>query len=412
MRLLYNAAIHGYTATIRIAALTGNKKAAKWIEGRKNIFKHLPTNNAQEKVAWFHCASLGEFEQGRPVIEAFREKYPDYKILLTFFSPSGYEVRKNYEKADHVFYLPVDTPKNARRFIKQIRPQVAFFVKYEFWFNYLNELWKWNIPTYLVSGIFRKKQHFFKAFGGWFRKQLKAFDKFFVQNEESFGLIEIIYPGKSVLTGDTRFDRVYEIAGNAKAFPDIKSFKEGKILFLAGSTWPADEEVFLPSVLDNLKQHDFKVLIAPHEVNEQRINALMNKLPDGAIRYSQASGDFSGKDILVIDSIGLLSHLYQYGDIAYIGGGFGVGIHNTLEAAAFGLPIIFGPNYQKFQEAAELIQAGGAVSIQSPEEFRNNFEQLLQSWNLRKKTGKVVKTYVINKKGGTKLILEHVSSRI
>jgi len=409
MHLLYNAAIYAYSSAVYLAAAAGNKKAAKWVKGRKH--QKISPISESEKVAWFHCASLGEFEQGRPVIESFKKQHPDFKVVLTFFSPSGYEIRKNYEQADYVYYLPADTPSNARTFIDLIRPQIAFFIKYEFWFNYLQELWRSHTPTYLISGIFRKNQHFFRWYGEWFRRQLRSFEKFFVQNEASYLLVEKILPGKSMITGDTRFDRVYQIAQKARPFPDIKKFKNGKPLLLAGSTWPADEEVFLPSVLEAVKTWDLKVIIAPHEVHEQRINALIKLLPDSTIRYSQTSGDISDKKILVIDSIGLLSHLYQYGDIAYIGGGFGVGIHNTLEAATFGLPVIFGPNYQKFQEAKELIENEAAYSIQSKNEFDKTFLRLLENQDARDKAGKQAKNYVHRKRGGTQLILENIILR-
>lgn len=410
MHLLYNAAIYGYNIVVRLAAAAGNKKAAKWVKGRKH--QKISPISESEKVAWFHCASLGEFEQGRPVIESFKKQHPDFKIVLTFFSPSGYEIRKNYEQADYVYYLPADTPSNARMFIDLIQPQIAFFIKYEFWFNYLRELWRSHTPTYLISGIFRKNQHFFRWYSEWFRRQLRSFEKFFVQNEESYYLAESMLPGKSKITGDTRFDRVYEIARKAQPFTDIKKFKNGETLFLAGSTWPADEEIFLPSVLEATKNRELKVIIAPHEVHEQRIEVLMKQLPDAAIRYSHTSGDFSDKQILVIDSIGLLSHLYQYGDIAYIGGGFGVGIHNTLEAATFGLPILFGPNYQKFHEAIELIENEAAFSIHSKNEFDKTFQRLLENQDARNKAGKQAKDYVHRNKGGTKLILDNIVLRV
>ncbi|MCF8230906.1 MAG: 3-deoxy-D-manno-octulosonic acid transferase [Bacteroidales bacterium] len=410
--MLYNAGIYVYNALIRIAALSGNKKAKQWIGGRKKIFSTIRPLTKKTKTAWFHCASLGEFEQGRPVIEAFRQEHPNHKIVLTFFSPSGYTIRKNYNHADYVYYLPSDTLGNARRFTEMIKPDIAFFIKYEFWFNYLNELKKSNIPTYLVSGIFRKNQHFFKWYGTWFRKQLKTFDKFFVQDKPSHKLIESLFPGKSIITGDTRFDRVAAIARQARAFPDIARFKNRHTVLLAGSSWPEDEEVFLPYVLDAVKTQGIKLIIAPHEVHEQRINRLIKKMPSEAIRYSQADMDFSDKKILVIDSIGLLSHLYQYGDMAYIGGGFGEGIHNTLEAAAFGLPVMFGPNYHKFREAKELIQHQAAFPVKNSDEFSQLFSNIFLSVNSREKAGKKASRYVHLKKGGTRLILEHISHRI
>ena len=412
MRVLYNAGIYGYNALIRIASFTGNQKAKQWLAGRKKLFTDIRSLKAEAKTAWFHCASLGEFEQGRPVIEAFRREHPGYQIVLTFFSPSGYHVRKNYSQADYIYYLPADTPGNARRFTEMIKPDIAFFIKYEFWFNYLNELKKNNTPTYLVSGIFRKKQHFFKWYGAWFRRQLKVFDKFFVQDNASYRLIESILPGKSVITGDTRFDRVTTIARQAKAFPDIERFKSQHPVFLAGSSWPEDEEVFLPHLLEAVENKGIKLIIAPHEVDEQRINKLMKYLTPEAIRYSQANRDFSDKKILVIDSIGLLSHLYQYGDMAYIGGGFGEGIHNTLEAAAFGLPVMFGPNYHKFREAKELIHHEAAFPVKNKEDFSRLFTEVFLNGDSRKEAGKRAQQYVQMKKGGTRIILEHVSHRV
>lgn len=410
IRRLYHIAVSFYTVAIRIAAVAGHQKAKLWVDGRKAVFRNLE-QGTHSKTAWFHCASLGEFEQGRPLIEAFRQKYPDYRVVLTFFSPSGYEVKKNYPSADVVTYLPADTPANARRFIRMVQPDIAFFVKYEFWFNYLSELKKRRIPVYLVSGIFRKQQHFFRWYGGWFRKQLKAFDKFFVQNEASYTLINALFPGKSLITGDTRFDRVYDIAKKAKPFQDIADFKNGRLLFIAGSTWPADEEMMLPALAAHIESGKIKLIVAPHEVGHTRINALMDKLPGKAVRYSDKPPELPEADILVIDSIGILSHLYQYGDIAYIGGGFGVGIHNTLEAATFGLPVIFGPNYHKFQEAVDLIDEGAAFAVDSRQAFRKIVEEMLQAEDYRHKAGEKAREFVFRNKGGTSRILENIMLR-
>lgn len=402
---LYTATIKGYSQLIRGAAFAGKSKARKWVSGRK---KEIPSISG-EKVAWFHCASLGEFEQGRPAMEKFKEKYPEYLIVLTFFSPSGYEVRKNYSLANEVLYLPTDTPKNAKDFIRKIHPDIAFFVKYEFWFNYLKELQNHQIPTYLISGIFRKKQHFFRWYGGWFRKQLTAFEKFFVQDEKSLQLIESILPGKAMLSGDTRFDRVFDIAQKTKAFDDIKAFKSDRKLFLAGSTWPSDEEVILPALLEQAEKGSIKIVIAPHEVAEQRIRVLMKKLPETAIRYSETKGDFVDKSILVIDSIGILSHLYQYADFAYIGGGFGVGIHNTLEAATFGVPIAFGPNHQKFNEALGLIKTGAAFPVKDRQAFATLVDELVSYPDKARQAGNRAQNFVLKNKGATDSILENIS---
>lgn len=405
MRQLYTIGIHIYTFFIRIAALTGNTKARQWVSGRKADIPSLQ----KKHTVWFHCASLGEFEQGRPVMEKFREKHPDYLIILTFFSPSGYEVMKNYKLADEILYLPSDTRKNAKVFVSKINPDIAFFVKYEFWFNHLEELKKHHVPTYLISGIFRKKQHFFKWYGGWFRKQLEAFSKFFVQDQSSLALIESILPGKGMLSGDTRFDRVFDIARKAKPFPDIKVFKGKKQLFLAGSTWPADEEVILPALTEQVESGNIKLIIAPHEVGEQRIRMLMQKLPESAIRYSNTKGDFSDKNIMVIDSIGILSHLYQYADMAYIGGGFGVGIHNTLEAATFGVPLAFGPNYQRFNEALGLIKAGAAFPVKNRNAFDNFLSNMVSDGESTRLAGNKAKTFVEENQGATQIILQHIA---
>ncbi len=404
LRALYTATIKGYSQLIRVAAWAGKRKARQWVSGRK---KEIPSIRG-DKVAWFHCASLGEFEQGRPVIEKFKERIPEYRIVLTFFSPSGYEVRKNHSLADEVLYLPTDTPKNAKDFIRKIHPDIAFFVKYEFWFNYLKALKTHQVPTYLISGIFRKKQHFFRGYGGWFRKQLTTFDRFFVQDEQSLQLIESILPGKAMLSGDTRFDRVFDIAQKTKAFEDIKAFKGHKKLFLAGSTWPADEEVILPALLQHVEKGSIKIVIAPHEVAEQRIRVLMKKLPDTALRYSATSRDFADKNILVIDSIGMLSHLYQYADFAYIGGGFGVGIHNTLEAATFGVPIAFGPNHQKFNEAVGLIKAGAAFPVKDRQSFAMLVDEMVSYPEKAKQAGTQARNFVLKNKGATDIILENI----
>jgi 3-deoxy-D-manno-octulosonic-acid transferase len=408
MQLIYATSIHFYAFMIRMAALFGHKKAVKWVEGRKNLYSsRLEQIFKQQKTAWFHCASLGEFEQGRPVLEAFKKKYPDYKILLTFFSPSGYEVRQNYEGADGICYLPVDTKRKVRAFLDFFEPSVAFFVKYEFWFNYLNALKKRDIPVFLISGIFRKQQHFFRWYGRWFRKQLDGFTCFFLQNQNSKTLIDSFVPGKSILSGDTRFDRVVEIAAHTRPFPAVREFTNGQLTFIAGSTWPEDEKVILTELLKN--KH-IKVILAPHEVDEKRIDVLMKQLPHNAVRYSKMPEDMEDIQFLVIDTIGMLSHLYQYADIAYIGGGFGAGIHNTLEAATFGLPVMFGPHHQKFQEADDLLQAKGAFSIANAIEFHQIFNQLVENVEFRKTIGKNAADYVIAQKGATTKIMNIIQT--
>lgn len=378
MRLLYSISIYLYGITIRFASLFNNK-AKLWIAGRKNIFKELKSKiqSSTSPVIWFHCASLGEFEQGRPVIEQLKKDHSDIKIVLTFFSPSGYEIRKNYTGADHVFYLPLDSPLNAKKFISIVKPTAAFFVKYEFWFNYLNELRNNAIPTYLISGIFRKDHYFFKNYTSWFRKQLNAFNHFYLQDEQSQYLLHTIGFKNTTVAGDTRFDRVYEVSKNVKAIPLIEQFKQQQPLFIAGSTWEGDEEILASF---DFFAAGFKLIIAPHEISEARIQQILSKFKKNTTRFSQLTEDkIRTTDVLVIDNIGMLSSIYQYGTVAFIGGGFGKGIHNILEAAAFGLPVLFGPNYHKFEEAKELVHLRGAFVVLNTGELQKIIQLLTQS---------------------------------
>jgi 3-deoxy-D-manno-octulosonic-acid transferase len=445
MWLLYDLIIRLYGIAISIASLF-NRKARKWVIGRQNILdligsavssqrsavaNELPTGDRRlPTTAWFHCASLGEFEQGRPVIEAFRKTHPGWKIVLTFFSPSGYEVRKNYDGADHIFYLPLDTPGNARKFIQLINPSLVVFVKYEYWFRYLDFLHKKNIPVYIISAIFRPNQHFFKWYGGWMLKQLRKVTGFFVQDEASAVLLRAKGIGQVVVSGDTRFDRVAAIAEKAKSFPLVEKFAAGSPVILAGSTWPVDEELIMKLIGE--VGDEVKFIIAPHEVSKERVRDLksavggrrsavggqqMNEgkwnreqgtrnLEHEIVLYSELTlENANSARILIIDGIGYLSHLYQYATIAYIGGGFGVGIHNILEAATFGKPIIFGPNYQKFREAVELIEEGGAFSINNSQQLNHRTIDMLQNPDLLLKTSQISSAYVQRKKGATEIIL-------
>jgi len=410
MKILYRLSIHFYLLSIKLAG-PFNKKASLWIDGRKHIFSRLKDSiNSNEKTAWFHCASLGEFEQARQLIELFKSNFPEYKILLTFFSPSGYETRKNYEHADHIFYLPMDTKSNAKKFISIVNPNLAFFIKYEFWFNYLSELKKNDIPAFLISAIFRPDQHFFRSYGGWFRKQLKNITYFFVQNETSLKLLNSINIECAKLTGDTRFDRVFKIAEESMEFPLITAFCRDEHLLLGGSTWEEDENIIFEF---QSKRTDFKIIIAPHEVNEQRIQKLLNKFGKDALLFSEANEDnITNSRILIIDSIGILSHLYKYSDVAFIGGGFGVGIHNILEAATFGNLIYFGPNYQKFQEAHDLIEEGGAFSIENSIDLINTIQSLSEDKDSLSEAGSICSSYVKRKKGATERILKHINQLI
>ncbi len=342
MHVLYGFAISLYRAGIWLASFF-SPKARQWAEGRANLFREMDEAAAGSgKVAWFHCASLGEFEQGRPVIEKFRKDFPEFKILLTFFSPSGYEIRKNYAGADHVFYLPLDSRKNVKRFLEIWEPRVAVFVKYEFWFNFIHGLHQRNIPMILISAIFRPGQHFFRFYGGWFRKQLGKFSAVFVQDKASLDLLKSAGISNARISGDTRFDRVFQVSQQPQDFPEIAAFAKEQPVMVCGSTWPADEQLLLP--LMNNQQLEMKFIVAPHEIREEDIKTLEDKLIVKSARYSLPEGKVPGQTrVLIVDRIGLLSHLYQYGQMAYIGGGFGRGIHNILEAATFGLPVFLDP---------------------------------------------------------------------
>jgi 3-deoxy-D-manno-octulosonic-acid transferase len=407
---LYNIFIFFYVLAIRLASLF-NEKAKLWVNGRKDISrkieKALTGNHDKKKIAWFHCASLGEFEQGRPVIEAFKGTMPDHMIILTFFSPSGYEIRKNYPGADHVFYLPADCPGLAAKFVKTLSPDIVFFIKYEYWYNYLAVLKHHGIPTYMVSAIFRPSQPFFRWYGAWFRKQLNNLTWFFVQDEDSEKLLRKIGIRQVSVSGDTRFDRVSAIAGQGKPFMGIDEFCKDSRVLLAGSTWPDDEKILLPFMLENKSK--FKFIIAPHEVNNERIEGLMSEVGSGGLRFSQADETNSREArILVIDSIGILASLYRYAFISFVGGGFGVGIHNILEPAAFGVPMIFGPNYERFREARDLIREGGAISIKNEEDFRTAFGRLTEVPGERDHASEICTAYVTSHKGATAHILRHL----
>jgi len=416
--LLYNIGIKLYSLFIRFAALFNNK-AKLWVSGRKNpVFVRI------ESSIWFHFASLGEFEQGRPILEAMRNLHPDKKVVVTFFSPSGYEIRKNTPLADYVYYLPLDTPRNAKRFIDAINPETIIFTKYEYWFHFFNEARKRNIPLYIVSGIFRPGQVYFKWYGGFNRRILSLVSHFFLQDDASEQLLQGIGITNTSVSGDTRFDRVWANAQNPKVLPLIEEFKNGHKLFIAGSSWPQDEAL-LAKLINQYP--DWKFIFAPHEIPEEKINNLIDLLPQGkAITFSQLkteaeglqSGDFINQSLtsnnlqsLVIDNIGMLSSLYAYADIAYIGGGFGVGIHNTLEAAAFGLPVIFGPNYQKFNEARELIAIKAGFSISNETELKEIVDRLISDEAFYNNTRKKVANYVKENVGATEMIMKYIDKR-
>ncbi len=406
MAFFYNLGIRAYTLAIRLAS-PFNEKAALWIKGRKNIQKKISTvNKGSHRLVWFHAASLGEFEQGRPVMEALKKEQPDTRILLTFFSPSGYEIRKNYAGADYIYYLPADTPRNARHFIESVQPDAAVFVKYEYWYNYLNQLNKRHIPTYLISAIFRKEQPFFKTWGGLHRKMLHFFTRMFIQDEESARLLSSIGIQAFEQTGDTRFDRVKQIADTAQDIDKVTHFLNGAPAVVCGSTWPPDEELLLDYI--NRDNTNFKWIIAPHEIGENHIRTILGKCQKKVIRYTQDEAGETDAKVLIIDCIGLLSSIYRYGKIAYIGGGFGVGIHNTLEAAVYGIPVIFGPRYQKFNEAVTLIQQGGAFSIHNKTELDELLDSLLQDQAITETAGRQALAYVNSQLGATAIIMKYL----
>lgn len=418
-----------FKAGVRIAALF-NAKAKKWVQGRDGIWQALESEFGSQKsedsrIIWVHCASLGEFEQGRPVIERLRAQGSELKILLTFFSPSGYEIRKNYQGADWVFYLPMDGPKNATRFLKIINPSLVIFVKYEFWYYYLKRIKQNKVPLLLVSALFRKNSIFFKWYGGLQRKMLSFFDHLFVQNETSKSLLHNIgFTDKSSVCGDTRFDRVIEIAESFTAIPAIEKFVGNSKTIVAGSTWPDDEEV-LQITLKTINDPSLKLIVAPHEINKEHIAQVQKLFPD-SILYSQLIADDpvssiqhpasripdpESHNILIIDNIGMLSRLYKYASITYIGGGFGKGIHNTLEAAVYGKPVLFGPAYHKFNEAIDLINNGGAISINNAEDCISAIQKLIRDDSAYIKSSEKSKDYVYTNKGATEKIMKYIQEK-
>lgn len=416
LHLLYNFLIHAYSFIISIIA-PFNSKAKFWVEGRKNIFERLGStflsNRGSISLAWFHCASLGEFEQGRPVIEAFRVKYPAYKILVTFFSPSGYEIRKNYTGADFLFYLPADTPQNAKKFINIVKPSIVFFVKYEFWRNYLTELEKEHIPVISFSAIFRPNQLFFKSYGGFYREILTKFKHILVQNQESFDLLKSIDIQQITFAGDTRFDRVKQIVDAKKELRIAENFKANRQVFMLGSAWQTDMEVLIP--LMNLLKSDSNLtfVIAPHEIHQEEIMAWKKQIELKSICFSEVKNDTILTDyhVLIIDNIGMLSSLYQYADFAFIGGSFGKGLHNILEAATFGMPIFFGNKaYHKFQEAIDLVKQGGAYAVESTDDLVEILNDLRSNEVKKKKIDKISQNYVLQNIGATEKVMLVVES--
>lgn len=418
--MIYNIVIYFVLCGIAIASLF-NEKVRKMWRGEREAFKILKQKvDPNAKYIWFHAASLGEFEQGRPLMERIRKDYPQYKILLTFYSPSGYEVRKNYEGADIICYMPVDTRLNAIRFLRLVRPVMAFFIKYEFWSNFLHILKYRNIPTYSVSSIFREDQVFFKWYGRSYAGVLKCFTRFFVQNEESKRLLEGIGITAVDVVGDTRFDRVLQIKEAAKQLPICEAFRTGVAssqsadvphhdfkVFVAGSSWPPDENIFIPFFNEH---KDWRLLIAPHVIAEEHLKLILSLIKGKkVVRYTQTTPEEAAEaDVLIIDCFGLLSSMYNYGDVAYIGGGFGVGIHNTLEAAVWNMPVIFGPNNKKFQEAQGLLKSGGGFEINTYEDFSGLMSSLMNDETFLKQAGDKAGAFVAHLAGATDKVLASV----
>lgn len=422
MFFLYNLIVIIASFLVKVVALF-SPKVKLFVDGRKNVFQILGQKiQPSDKTIWFHAASLGEYEQGLPVMEKIKEKFPNYKIVLTFFSPSGYEVRKNNIIADVTVYLPLDTKFNAQRFLKLVHPEMVFFIKYEYWPNYLNELKKANVKTYLISGIFRENQAFFKWYGGFYRNALKTFEFFFVQNESSKKLIQSIGFNNVKISGDTRFDRVVAILERDNSLDFIENFTKNSspeisgalgvtkcTTIVIGSSWPKDEELLTQFI--NQSADDVKFIIAPHNIKQEQIASLKSQISKSTVLFSEKEGKNLGDyHVFIIDTIGILTKIYFYADIAYVGGGFGnPGVHNILEPATFGVPIVIGPNYSHFAEATALVKLEGCVSINNPKDLHEVFTELIYKEDIRREKGHICETFVQMNKGATDVILKHIS---
>ena len=406
----YNLFLKVYKIGIRLSAKEGNK-AQRWLIGRKNIFEKIEHElKYTGKKIWIHCASVGEFEQARPIIERLKNQKPELKIVLTFFSPSGYELRKNYDYADHVFYLPLDGKKNAEKFVELIHPSVVLFVKYEFWYYYLKTLNDRNIPTLLISATFRENQPFFNWYGSMFRKMLSYYQAIFVQEEQSRELLSSISITENVVVGgDTRYDRVMEIAAQSKGFPEIESWIENNEIIIAGSTWPQDE-LILKSCLEYLPKN-WKIIVDPHEIDKSHLQQILDFFGEEVVMYSELANNVSERKVLVIDNIGMLSSLYRYGAIAFVGGGFTKGgIHNILEPAAFGLPVFIGTNYEKFAEARMMTEKCFVFPVKSEFEFKGKLLKIIDDTNYRKKLKEDILRFMSSQTGAADRILKYITS--
>lgn len=408
MFFLYNLVVQLAAFLLKIVALF-SPKIKLFVDGRKTVFATLAEKIlASDKTIWFHAASLGEYEQGLPVMEKIKNQFPNHKIVVTFFSPSGYEVRKNNAIADATVYLPLDSISNAKQFLKLAHPEMVFFIKYEFWPNYLNELKKQNIKTYLISGIFREKQSFFKWYGGFYRNALKTFHYFFVQNESSKKLLQSIGFNNVKVSGDTRFDRVVSILERDNSLDFIEQFKNNTPTIVIGSSWPKDEELLIKYI--NQADDTVKFIIAPHNIKPEQIQQLKNSITQKTVLFSEKKGqNLADYPVFIIDTIGILTKIYSYADIAYVGGGFGnPGVHNILEPATFGIPIVIGPNYSHFAEATALVNMEGCITISNQNELHQAFDLLVQNEDERHEKGHICSTFVQMNKGATNTILNHI----
>ena len=411
MKYLYNFAIYLLGIIVKILAIF-DQKLALFVNGRKETFPKLESAiQSNEKTIWIHCASLGEFEQGRPIIESLRISKPDYKIILSFYSPSGFEVQKDFKGADVVVYLPIDTISNARKFIELVHPEMAIFVKYEFWPNFLGVLKQNTIKTILVSGIFREDQIFFKSYGGWMKKSLESFSHFFLQNENSKNLLKSIGIHNATVSGDTRFDRVAKIIEQDHMLPFLEEFVQDQIVLVAGSTWPIDESYLINFINQNLHKN-LSCIIAPHNINEKEVQKLKQSLNCTTSLYSEGPPK-KGAKVFIVDTIGILTKIYSYADIAYVGGGFDKeGVHNVLEPAVYGIPLVIGPVYDKFAEAKELVELKGCLVGQTEADLHIQLKKLIKNEIDRGKMGEITKTYIKNNIGATKIILDYIDNQL
>lgn len=408
---LYNLGIYAFQVGLKLAS-PFNPKAKLWVEGRKNWEEHLKSKVSSlqlEQAVWFHCASLGEFEQGRPVIEKLKKEYPQQKVVLTFFSPSGYEIQKDYPYADLVTYLPADTANNALKFLSILKPKLAIFVKYEFWLNYLFELDKKRIPTFLISTVIKKHQSFFKWYGGNFRRALKTYHTIYTQDVYSIKLLRVLKVSTGVLTGDTRFDRVLQICSAPKQIKEIEEFAKDSFVIVAGSSWQKDEDYLIESYVVLKEKHpQLKLIIAPHEIDKRNIDRLRNLLSKHKLAYHLFSDNPPSytDSILVVNAIGFLSSIYQYGTVAMIGGGFADGIHNILEPTVYGLPVLFGPNYHKFNEAFEVIDLNAGFVVNDATELTKQLNVLIEDKSVLAESSRLAKNYVLKNSGATNKIVD------